>query len=77
MNLSEVRQAYFEIMNDPVLLHAPRLCIQCRQEITAGHMGFPVQNYFGEYVAFVCLHCHPRGNQLLSLWEVPTAVTPV
>lgn len=69
MDLESERHKYFEILNDPVRLDTIRLCHKCKVELSSGAVAFPMENYSGEYIGYICPACHPNRKWIWALWR--------
>lgn len=63
------RHEFRELMNDPSTLQHAVKCRACGQRIGKNERAFPVQDYAGKYVEYICPSCHPNRKWINGLWR--------
>ena len=63
------RAAFRELLNDPSTLQHSARCQACGQRIRKNDRAFPVQDYAGKYVEYICPLCHPNRKWINGLWR--------
>jgi hypothetical protein len=63
------RAAFRELLNDPSTLQCLARCGGCGQRLRKNDRAFPVQDYGGRYIDYVCPICHPNRKWINGLWR--------
>lgn len=68
-DLKPHRANFRELLNDPSTLHQAVNCASCDARLGKHDRAFPVQDYSGNYVGYVCPNCHPNRKWINGLWR--------